>query len=72
MMDEAGNALLLDKQGHEMSFTCTNQAETYQLGGGWSGIYQDVENAGWQKDVSVERDDLADVSLLSGTVTVIS
>lgn len=71
MMDEAGNALLLDKQGHEMSFTRTSQTEKYKLGSGWSGVYQDVENAAWQTKAGIDLDDLADVTLLSGSVTVL-
>lgn len=70
IMDADGNAELLDKQGHEMSFTLTSQTEKYKIGSGWSGVYQDVENAAWQMETSADLDDLADITLLSGHVTV--
>lgn len=62
---------LFDKQGHEMSFTLTSQMDKYQTGSGWSGVYQDVESSAWQRDADGALDELADVTLLSGTVTIL-
>lgn len=72
IVDAEGNALLLDKQGHEMSFTESSQVERYQLGGGWSGVYQSVDSAEWwQKETEdAEDDSLADLTLLSAQVTI--
>ena len=62
---------LFDKQGHEMSFTLTSQMDKYQTGSGWSGVYQDVESSAWQRDADGALDELADVTLLSGRVTIL-
>ena len=71
ILDGDGNAELLDKQGHEMSFSLTSQAEKYNLGGGWSGVYQSVDSAEWWQNDTDTGDQLADITLLSGAVTVV-
>ena len=71
--DENGelNGCFIDKQGHEMSVGLSDRLTRQELGGGWSGAYQDVEHSGWQNRLPVMlNDDLADVTLLSGSVTV--
>lgn len=74
MMDADGNAELLDKQGHEMSFALTRQTEGYNMGGGWSGVYQSVDSAEWWQngETDANGDQLADITLLSGCVTVVN
>ncbi len=63
----------LDKQGHEMSYTLTSQTEKYSLGSGWSGVYQNVNSGEWWENAGADSgaDDLADLTLLSGELTVI-
>ena len=74
ILDGEGNAELLDKQGREMSFSLTNQSEQYHIGSGWSGVYQSVDSAEWWQndDHSDTGDQLADITLLSGAVTVMA
>ena len=73
-MDAAGSptTAFLDKQGHEMSFALLDRLETRSLTAGWSGIYQDVEHAGWYREASQSKDEMADVTLISTTVHVIA
>lgn len=63
----------LDKQGHEMSFALAETAVQREMTGGWSGVYQSVESSEWWQQTNVEKngDELADVTLLSGTFQVI-
>ena len=61
----------LDRQGHEVSWTLTDQTGKYTIGSGWTGVYQSVESAEWWADANMDTtNDLADLTLLSGTVTV--
>lgn len=73
IIDSDGNAELLDKQGHELSFALASQRGNYRLGSGWSGVYQSVDSAEWQQNGqhmdSYEK--LADITLLSGCITVV-
>lgn len=74
VLDEKGQATdsFFDKQGHEMSYTLGSQQEKYSMGGGWSGVYQSVDSAEWWQDETMNAgdDELADLSLLSGSVIV--
>lgn len=73
ILDADGNAELLDKQGHEMSFALNRQTETYNMGAAGAGVYQSVDSAEWwQKgETDVSGDQLADLTLLSGSITVV-
>ena len=55
-----------------MSWTLTSQAEKYSQTGGWSGVYQSVDSAEWwtPDDAAQAAEELADLTLLSGAVTV--
>lgn len=62
----------LDKQGHEMSFVLADRRTERELTGGWHGVYQSVESSEWWQNSNAEenRDELADITLLSGLVCV--
>lgn len=73
-LDETGNPVpsFFDKQGNEMSFTLCSQQERKSLTGGWSGVYQSVDSSEWWDNQALHAgaDELADISLLSGVLTV--
>ena len=56
-----------------MSFALTSQRSKYNIGSGWSGVYQSVDSAEWWQngETDVNSDQLADITLLSGCVTVV-
>ena len=72
LLDEQGNPTgsFLDKQGNSMSVSLVSQREKYNMSGGWSGVYQEVESSGWQTSMEATVDDLADLTLLSGYIQV--
>lgn len=74
MTNESGALLgsFFDKQHHEMSFSLNAKAEKGSMTGGWSGVYQSVESSEWWNALqkSEEDNDLADLTLLSGSVLV--
>lgn len=73
LLDKEGNPTgsFLDKQGNSMSISLVSQKDKYNMTGGWSGVYQEVESSGWQQDMAANAEDLADLTLLSGSVTII-
>ena len=72
LMDENGTHTdsFLDKQGHPMSVSLVSQKDQYHTPGGWSGVYQSVEDAGWQNQMEANDAELADLTLLSGHILV--
>ena len=62
---------ILDKQGHELSYTLSSQRDKYTMGSGWSGVYQEVESGGWYKEATMGADELADITLLSGKIEIL-
>ena len=72
LMDETGTPTdsFLDKQGHPMSVSLVSQKDQYHTSGGWSGVYQSVEDAGWQNQLVANDTELADLTLLSGYILV--
>ena len=70
VIDADNVCCIRDKQGHEVSFALATQQSQTAMTGGWSGVYQDVNVAGWYQNAVQSTDDLADLTLLSGTVTV--
>ena len=72
VLDSAGAPTdsFLDKQGNAMSISLVSQKDKYQMSGGWSGVYQEVESSGWQQEMEANHDEMADLTLLSGSITV--
>lgn len=72
LMDESGATTdsFLDKQGHPMSVSLVSQKDQYRSSGGWSGVYQSVEDAGWQAQLEADETELADLTLLSGHIQI--
>lgn len=72
LLDSEGNPTgsFLDKQGNSMSISLVSQRDKYNITGGWSGVYQEVESSHWQQELEATNDDLADLTLLSGRVTL--
>ena len=54
-----------------MSISLVSQREKFRMSGGWSGVYQEVESSGWQQEMEENRDEMADLTLLSGSVIVL-
>lgn len=73
LVDEQGRPVdsFLDKQGNPMSISLVSQKDKYHMSGGWSGVYQEVESALWQQEMEADGETLADLTLLSGVVTLI-
>ena len=73
-LEENGTAVpsFFDKQGHEVSVALLQEQENKTLTGGWSGVYQSVDSGEWWDDqtLAARDDELADISLLSGVLTV--
>ena len=72
LLDLEGNPTgsFLDKQGNPMSISLVSQRDKYNMTGGWSGGYQEVESSHWQQELEATNDDLADLTLLSGCVEI--
>lgn len=76
VLDDQGQPTgsFFDKQGHEMSVTLVSQKSKYdQSVGGWAGVYQNVFDASWWETETMDKvrqEELADLTLLSGSVTV--
>lgn len=72
LLDDKGDPTdsFLDKQGHGMSISLVSQRDKYQVSGGWSGVYQSVDSAEWQCQLAANDTELADLTLLSGSITV--
>ncbi len=73
VLDGAGQPTdsFLDKQGNPMSISLVSQREKFRMSGGWSGVYQEVESSGWQQEMEENRDEMADLTLLSGSMIVL-
>ncbi len=75
MVEEGGSFAdsILDKQGNPMSFSLTVKTEKTEVSGGWSGVYQSVDTGEWwnHEDAVAGDDEMADVTLLSGSIVVI-
>lgn len=71
-LDAAGipTAAFLDKQGCEMSFALAEELTATEMTGGWSGVYQDVNAGGWYTEAVQNADELADVTLISGSIAI--